>query len=282
MTYMKYIPSNTILLTAAILALVYACAPDRDDDFSLPPLNATAQMSVRFLENDSNRVVITDQTTGDFQRLWGLPGAVPKVSSKAVDTIFYTDSGQYTITLFVSFADGSGTVSTSTTINILKDAPLNCSPKLELLTGCGSATKCWKFVTAGGAVKVGPEYGDFSWYTSPENGLQDEQYNDRYCFTFNDFVFQYDNAGQTVNPWNGYAAEPYDPGISEFLFLEGTGTDGHDQIILPDDQFMGTWDSDNVLDVITLTETDLVIRARICNQAGTPTSGWFEFVFVAE
>ncbi len=268
--------------TLFLLALAFtACAPDRDDDFSIPPLTGVPQMSARILENDSNRVVITDLSDNNFQRLWDLPGAIPKTSSKPVDTIFYSDAGTYTITLFASKANGSGTASASTQLTITKDAPLNCSPKLELLTGCGSVTKCWSFTTAGGAVKVGPGYGDYSWYTSPANGLQDEQYNDKFCFTFNDFVFQYDNAGQTVNPWNGYAAEPYDPGISEFLFVEGSGMGGRDQIILPDDQFMGVWDSDNVLDVITLTQNELIVRARICAQDGTPAAeGWFELVFI--
>src|SRR5690606_6087639 len=109
------------------------------------------------------------------------------------------------------------------------------------------------FTTAPGAVKVGPAYGDFSWFTSTENGLQGAQYDDRFCFTFEGFRFVNDNNGQSVNPWNGYVAEDYDPGISEFQFLEGTGMEGRDQIILPDDQFMGVWDADNVMDVVTLT-----------------------------
>ena len=198
-----------------------------------------------------------------------------------MDTILYTDAGEYTITLYVSKADGNGSAFASQKINILRDAPLDCSAKLELLTGCGSARKCWTFTTAGGAIKVGPGYDDFSWYTSPEGGLQAAQYDDLYCFTFNDFVFENANNGQSVNPWNGYAAEDYNPDISEFQFLEGTGGNGRDQIILPDDQFMGTWDTDNVLDVVTLTETELVVRGRIRMQNGTPAAeGWFEHTFI--
>jgi hypothetical protein len=84
-----------------------------------------------------------------------------------------------------------------------------------------------------------------------------------------------------VNPWNGYQPENYDPGITEFIFLEGTGMDGRDQIILPDNQFMGVWDADNVMDVITLTENQLVVRARLCGQNGVPAAeGWFELTFV--
>lgn len=45
---------------------------------------------------------------------------------------------------------------------------------------------------------------------------------------------------------------------------------------------MGVWDSDNVLDVVKLTEQELVVRARLCNQAGEPAAeGWFELTFTA-
>lgn len=260
---------------------IVACDPDRDDDFNVGPAPTTPSFTAHVLPTDSNRVVIQNLSEGNFQVLWDLPGAIPKTSNKSLDTVLYTDAGQYTITLYVSKADGTGTVSSSQQITILKDAPLACSDKLELLTNCGSTSKCWTFTTAGGAIKVGPGYDDFSWYTSPENGLQDAQYDDHYCFTFTDFVFQYNNNGQTVNPWNGYAAEDYDPGISEFIFLEGTGAGGRDQIILPDDQFMGTWDTDNVMDVVTLTANELVVRARLRGQDGVPAAeGWFELTFV--
>jgi hypothetical protein len=159
---------------------------------------------------------------------------------------------------------------------------MECTPKMALLTGdCGPTGKCWTFTTAGGAVKVGPGYNDFSWYTSPVNGLQAAQYDDVYCFTFDDLTFENQNNGQSVNPWNGYQPENYDPGITEFIFLEGTGTDGRDQIIIPDNQFMGVWDADNVMDVISLTEDQLVVRARLCGQNGVPAAeGWFELTFV--
>jgi len=271
------------ILTAIIISALFfsACDPDRDDDFHLGPQPTAPQFTAELLPGDSNRVVVNNLSDGNFQLLWDLPGGIPRTSNRSTDTILYTDAGVYTITLFVSKADGTGTVSSSKQITIFKNAPPECSPKLELLTGCGSTGKCWTFTTAAGAIKVGPAYDDFSWYTSPVNGLQAAQYDDIYCFTFFHYVFQYNNNGQTVNPWNGYMAEDYDPGISEFQFLEGTGTDGRDQIILPDDQFMGTWDTDNVMDVINLTADELVLRARLRGQNGVPAAeGWFELTFV--
>ena len=261
-----------------------ACSPERDDDFNLGPLPGAPTFTIEQLANDSNRVVIHDETPGVFQRLWDLPGAAPKNSTKATDTIAYAKAGTYTVTLFVSKDDGNGSASASKEIVILKDAPLACDPKLDLLTGgCGPVGRCWIFTTAAGAVKVGPSYQDFSWYTSPVNGLQDAQYDDAYCFTFENFVFQYKNNGGTVDPWDGYMVKSHDPGISEFTFSKGTGNEGRDQIILPEDQFMGVWDSDNVLDIVTLTESLLVVRGRLVNQDGTPQAeGWFEFTFIPQ
>ena len=272
---------KNIFLLLISLSCFIACDPQRDDGIQLGPSPDAPLFTAKVMDTDSNRVIVTSQSDGNFQLLWDLPGGIPKSSNKAVDTILYTDIGEYTITLYASKADGNGTSSSSQKVQILRDAPLECNDKLELLTNCGSQSKGWTFTHAAGAIKVGPEYGDFSWYTSPEDGLQDAQYDDVYYFTFLHFVFQNSNGGQSVNPWNGYAAEDYDPGISEFLYLEGTGTDGRDQIIIPDDQFMGTWDTDNVMDVMTLTENELVVRARIRAQDGTPAAqGWFDLTFV--
>ncbi len=275
---------KALFFIAITTFLVIGCKPDRDDDFQLGPGAAAPEFSVEVLASDSNRVLIKDLSTGNFQRLWSLPGGTPKTSTKAIDTVFYDKAGEYAITLFVSKSDGSGTPSATKKVVILTDAPLTCSPKLALLTGdCGPAGKCWTLTHAAGAVKVGPTYDDYSWYTSPANGLQPEQYDDGFCFTFENFVFQNRNNVASVNPWNGYQAEAYDPGISDFTFLEGTGTNGRDQIILADDQFMGVWDCDNVLDVMKLTATELVVRGRQRNQNGTPKpEGWFELSFVPQ
>lgn len=264
--------------------LAFGCEPDRDDDIQLPPTPGAPQMSVEFVAGDSNRLILRDLSEGNFQRLWDLPGGAPKTSAKAVDTVFYSKAGEYVITLHTSRSDGSGTPSASVKVAILNDAAPECSPKLALLTGdCGPQGKCWTLTHEAGAVKVGPTYDDYSWYTSPVDGLQAAQYDDGFCFTFEGAVFQNKNNGASVNPWDGYKVQAYDPGISEFVFQEGTGTSNRDQIILPNDQFMGVWDSDNILDVVKLTATELVVRARQCEQNGTPKAeGWFELHFVAQ
>jgi hypothetical protein len=264
--------------------IVFGCAPDRDNDFSLPPSPEAPQFSMEMIQGDSNRVIIKDLSSGNFQRFWDLPGGTPKSSNQATDTILYAKTGEYVITLFVSKENGSGSPSASKKIIILKDAPLQCNPKFALLTGeCGAGGKCWTFSHAAGAVKVGPTYEDYSWYTSPVDGLQGEQYNDGFCFTFENLVFQNKNGGASVDPWDGYKVKPYDPGVSDFTYLEGTGLGGRDQILLEDDQFVGVWDSDNLLDVVSLKANELIVRGRQRAQDGTPLAqGWFELTFVPQ
>ena len=271
-------------LLVLVAAGMLGCEPERDDDFHLPPAPGAPQFSLEFVPGDSNRVVVRDLTTDNFQRLWNLPGGTPKTSVKAVDTILYAKAGVFPVTLYASSTTGGGTTSASQSITIVKDAPVSCSPKMSMLTGsCGEGGKCWVFTHAAGAVKVGPLYDDFSWYTSPVDGLQAAQYDDGFCFTFENQVYQNKNNGESVDPWNGYAATPYDPGVGDFIFIEGSGTGGRDQILIPDEQFMGVWDSDNLLDVVSLTDTELIVRARQRDPNGVPLSqGWFELVFVAQ
>lgn len=282
----KLLPMRTYInIFIAISAIaISGCAPERDDDIHLGPSPEAPQFSAEFVQGDSNRVVIHDLSTGNFQRYWDVPGASPKSSTKELDTIQYGKAGEYTITLFVSKADGNGTSFATKKVTILQDAPLSCSPKLALLTGdCGPSGKCWTFSHLPGAVKVGPTYDDYSWYTSPADGLQGAQYDDGFCFTFENVVFQNKNNGTSVDPWDGYKVKPYDPGVADFVFLEGTGISGRDQLLIPDDQFMGVWDSDNLLDIVSLTETELIVRARQRDPNGVPLAqGWFELVFMPQ
>jgi hypothetical protein len=272
------------LLAFAAMTLFWACAPDRDDLITLPDPPAAPDFAIETIPNDSNRIIVRNLSAGNFQLLWDLPQGLPKNSSKAVDTIYYKNKGTYSVTLYVSKADGSGTVSTTKQVEILTDAIPECNPTMALLTGdCEAPGKCWTLSHAAGAVKVGPTYDDFSWFTSTENGLQDAQYDDAYCFKFNNLVFEYNNNGLTVNPWDGYQAQEYPTAPSEFEYSVGTGTMGRSQIILPEGQFMGVRDADNVLDVITLTDSELIVRTRICDAAGVPAAeGWFELTFVKQ
>lgn len=264
-----------LLLGAAIL--FDACAPYEDDDITLPAAPGAPTITVEPVSGDPNRVVVKDVSTGFFSRVWDFPGGTPAKSTKAIDTVFYATKGDYIVTLYAAAEGGGGTSSTSQTFNIAQDAQPTCDPQTGLLTGdCETPGRCWTFTHAAGAVRVGPQPGSSEWYTSPANGLQAAQYDDAFCFYFAGGHFQYNNNGQTVDPWNGYAAVSFSPPTNlTWIISKGTGVNGADQVILPDGAFLGVWDSGPIYDIVTLTETQLVVRSKILN-----SDGWFELTFV--
>lgn len=273
------------IAVAMITVFIVSCNPSREDAFGLDKTVEVPSISVEQVSGDANKFVVKDLSTGNYVGLWDFDkGSLPATSSKSIDTVFYSKAGEYTISYYVSKSDGSGTAVATKKVQVLQNAIPTCSPKLGLLTGdCGPNGKCWTLTKKEAAVKVGPTYDDFSWYTSPVNGLQDAQYDDAFCFTFTDFVYQNRNNGASVNPWDGYKAVAYDGGLSSFQFLEGTGISNRDQIVIPNDQFMGVWDSDNIMDVVKLTETELVVRTRLRAQNGIPAAeGWFELTYQAK
>lgn len=275
---------KNLFIFLLIIASFLSCEPTKVDDIDLGPLPEAPEFSIEVDPENENRIIVTDLSEGFFNRLWIANGASPSTSTKVVDTLLYTKAGTYQITLHGAKEGGSGTSSATKEIIIANDATIACDPKLALLTGdCGPEGKCWVFSNAAGAITVGPSYGSGEWFRSPMNGIVPEQMNSSWCFNFQGSEFVFMNNGVTVSPWDGYDAIPHTPTPGPWLFSVGTGMNGVDQIILTPGQFMGTWDSNNVLDVMLLTEDQLVVRTRIVNQDRTPaTEGWFEFYFVAE
>ena len=265
-----------------MMIAIISCDPQSEKDVVIGPLPGSPNFSIDYVPNDSNRVVVTDLSGDSFVRLW-TTGGNPATSKLQSDTIYFPKKGTYSITLNISQTGGNGTASTPKSVTISKDAQTPCSGAVGLLTGeCGAGGKCWKFSSVAGAITVGPTYGSGEWYKSPAGALVASQYDDRYCFTFDGSLFDYKNQGSTVNPFNGYVDEPFTPVAGPFTFSAGTGMNGVDQILLNKGQFMGTRDSYNEIDIVKLTETELVIRAPLAKANGDKADGWFEFKFVAE
>lgn len=271
-------------LIIAIAAIISSCEPYEAADVVLATAPNAPQFSYSFLGNDPNTVVFTDLSEGNFVRVWDFgknedgKSPSPLKSSEKTDTVNFVKAGTYKVTLHISAANGGGTASSSQEIVITQDGNVNCTPTIALLTGdCLPAGKCWVFSQAAAAVGVGPTPGDVGWYSSPAGGLVSEQYDDSWCFFSEGQVFQYNNNGQTIDPWNGYVAVDYTPPAMTWILNEGAGDSGEDQIELPVGGFMGVWDASNKYDIISLTETDLVVRSQ--QLGGT---GWFELRFVAQ
>lgn len=272
---------NLLPIFTLLLALA-ACTPYEENDIALPNPPGSPSFSVEFLSGDSNRVVVKNLSTGFFDYTFDFPGGLPAQSKRAVDTVFYTKAGDFTITLYGSAENGGGVTQSSKVVTIAKNATSLCDPMISLLTGnCEAPGRCWTLTHAAGAVKVGPTPGSSEWYKSPVNGLQDAQYDDRFCFYFEGSKFEYANNGFSVDPWNGYAVVPFTPPANQTWFIsKGSGDGGKDQIILPAGAFIGTWDSGSTYDIVTLTDTEMVLRSQIRLQNGSPGSGWFEFTLI--
>lgn len=269
----------------------WACDPVQDADVELGAAAVTPEFSVEMMQGDSNTFIVTDLSSGNFARVWDFgenaDGQSPlkQTSTEMIDTVTYLKAGTYTITLHVSAESGGGTAQNSKTVTVENDAQAGCTGTVALLTGdCLPTGRCWTFSQVAGAVTVGPNPGDGSWFASPAAGLAADQYDDSFCFFLDGGVFQYNNNGLTINPFNGYAAEPFtsvaDP---TWIYSPGTGASGADQIILPVGMFLGVRDASNVYDILSISETELVVRGKQVDEAGVDTpEGWFDLYFVAQ
>jgi PKD repeat protein len=281
----------TYLFILSVFAFV-ACEPYQDVDIELGAAASVPDFSIEYAQGDSNTIIVKDLSSGNFSRVWDFgenaDGQSPlkQTSVLTVDTVTYIKAGTYTISLYVSAGTGGGTAQNSKTITVANDAVTGCTGTVALLTGdCLPSGRCWTFSQVAGAVTVGPSQGDGSWFTSTAAGLEADQYDDSFCFFLDNTEFQYNNNGLTINPFNGYAAESF-AGVSDptWTFSEGTGTGGSDQIILPLGMFLGVRDASNVYDILTISETELIVQAPIINEDGTPNvnNGWFELYFIAQ
>jgi len=278
---MKYTNKKyfSLFLFVGIL-LLSACEPSLDADIEIPSLPEAPTISIEVSADDPNKIIVKDISDNFFARVWELPGGTPEKSTLAIDTILYQKAGDYKITLHAAKEGGGGTSLATENISIAADAVLKCSEEITFLTGgCDNILgKCWTFSQAAGAVSVGPGPGNSEWFSSAEGGLDPVQYDDSFCFTFEGSSFQYSNNGQTIDPFNGFAAVDYTPPTDLTYFLENNGgPNGETRIVLPEGAFMGVWDSGPLYDIILLTEDELIVRSRLVNN----DEGWFDLRFTA-
>jgi hypothetical protein len=282
---------NTIYLFLLLTLAFAGCDAYQDEDIELGAAPTTPEFSIEVSADDPNTIIVKDLSSGNFTRVWNFgenaDGQTPlkRTSTEATDTVTYLKAGDYTITLYVSTETGGGTAQNAKTVVIADDAVTGCSGVIALLTGdCLPGGRCWTFSQEAGAISVGPNPGDFSWFSSPAAGLVPEQYDDSYCFFLDGQVFDYQNSGSTINPFDGYQAQPFDnPADMTWIYSPGTGANGADQLILPVGSFVGVRDASNTADIITISETELVLRAKQVDINGDPTpQGWFEIYLVAQ
>lgn len=267
-----------ILIGIAVSAV--SCAPFVAEDIDIGPLPGAPDFSAEILASDPNKVVIRDISETFFSRVWDIPGGAPGRSTEILDTITYTKAGTYTITMYAASETGGGTSSVTKSVTIAQDLVIACDSLVSLLTGeCQGVGRKWTFSKDAGAVSVGPNPYSTEWYSSPPNGLQPEQYDDVYTFFFDGSTFVYENNGATVDPCQGYQALPYNiPANMQWSLTPGAGVSGENRITLPDDIFMGVLDSGPFYDIISVTETELILHSPI-RPCAPGTVGWFTLRF---
>jgi hypothetical protein len=286
----KVLNVSLVVLTAGCVLLLSRCAPYEEEGITLPDA-PTTEIQWGFIDAldslgavigvDSNRVAVSATAVeGAFLHLWDFGNGT--TSDQPSDTAYYPQEGDFVISYSVHTAGGMGQATATVTIDQTLELP--CEGTLLFLTGCENQ-KTWTFSDEAGAISVGPVPYSTEWYTSPPAGLETFQYDDLYQFG-EDGTFMYNNNGSTMNPFEGYVETELAIDPSTYLFTEGTGTSGEDQVHLSSYSetlcgFMGVWDSGPVYDIIELTENRLVVHGPIQTGDCSQADGWFTLVFVA-
>ena len=147
----------------------------------------------------------------------------------------------------------------------------------------------WRFSEEAGALAIGPEPGSTEWYSSPQGGLTDFQYDDRWILT-EDGEFLYNNNGGTMNPFDGYIETIMTIAPSTYTLELQAGPNGEDLFTVSGLTtgdgaeicgWMGVWDSGPTYTISELTEDRLVLSALqqggdCINPVG---SGYFTLIF---
>jgi len=262
----------------SMLVFFFACRPEEDTSIDIGSLPDAPQFDVEVLASNPNQVVFTITSNDFFDYVWDIPGGTPDKSSKATDTIFYQQAGNYAITLHAAKEGGSGTSSNTKSIVIEQDAEAMCDEITSVLTA-ECTEKCWKLSPSPGSVIVGPQPFSAEWYNSP--GLDPAQENDRWCLAFEGGSFNYVNGGETFSACQGFIVDPDYPvpaGVS-YQILPSSSSNSTLKIVLEEGSWMGVEDTGPEYEIISLTEDELILLTPIKPCDGAPSPGWFTLTF---
>ena len=152
----------------------------------------------------------------------------------------------------------------------------------------GGVVGTWIWSGEAGALSVGPEPGSSVWYSSPEEGLVPEQYDDSWTFQ-SDGTYLFETNGGVSNPYEGYIITPISFGPGSYSLEPGMGIDGGDLLIIGDlvtDDlvpepcgWMGLWDSGPEYTVVSVDAESMVLVSSIRAQDCGPLEGYFTLTF---
>lgn len=144
--------------------------------------------------------------------------------------------------------------------------------------------KSWKYSDTPDAIMVGtaPQMGEYY-----SGSAAPEQENDRFTF-FANGAFHYETQGDVLNAYDFYNSEELEFDMAGFAFLEGTGWNGADQVVLLNGAFgfgcpfIGVMDSGPYYDILELTEETLVLSAPVNDVNCQATQEFFTLRFEAD
>lgn len=96
-------------------------------DFAIDGIKVNGKKSIDHIEVETGDVVeFIDITEGEVaSRHWSFPGATPSESTEKMPRVYYTDDGQYDVTLTVTDAEGlSSTVTRTAFVGVTGSAPV--------------------------------------------------------------------------------------------------------------------------------------------------------------
>ncbi|MFK7935531.1 MAG: hypothetical protein AB8G22_18600 [Saprospiraceae bacterium] len=267
----------------AFLLAAFGCEPTEDIALDLTQLPSAPEISVRQLDDEPNFVEIELMSTdGIYDFVWDAPGGNPNFSKERKDTVLYVKAGEYDISVHIAAIGGTGTATNKKTVQIVEDATGICDPVMDLLTG-GCESQCWKLSEAAGSIKVGPSQLSGEWFSS--NEITPEQANDRFCFTAEDFVFVFDDAGEAFLACEGYVGVENYEQPDNISFRMGAASSEYAETQFTFDKegvFFGTDDSGPFYQIVSIDEEEMIILSPIQPCDGAESPGWFTFTFIAE
>ncbi len=276
---------KSIFFFFAVLAIV-ACDPREEEGIVLGSLPEPTSFTMSVDPDNANKIIITNTSEGFSEIIWDITGGIgtsgtPNQSTLEHDTVFYPSMGTYDITLHGIKAGGNGTSFSTQTVNIAEDATIECDDSYSNLTN-GCTNRCWRLSSAAGSIQVGPTELSGEWYSSPADGLDPSQENDSWCFGFDDLGWTYVNNGDTFSACSGFIPltdYPVPTGVNYALVPSGTSFSDF-QINLPDGVWMGVEDSGPTYQIVSISDTEMVLLAPIDPCDGSASNGWFTLTFI--
>lgn len=275
---------NKIFFLALCSIMIFSCDPYEEDNIDIGQLPEAPTFTMSVDPANANNIIITNTSVGFYDFIWDISGGfgtegVPNVSILETDTVLYPDMGVYDITLHAAKIGGSGTSFSTQSVTIDQDAAILCDEKFELLTG-GCTSRCWKLKDANGSIQVGPEQLSAEWFSS--TGLEPTQLDDTWCFDFSDFSWTYINNGSSFSACQGFVEDPAYPvptGVSFTVLNSGTDFSTY-KILLSAPVWMGVEDSGPEYEIVSISDTEMVLLSPIATCDGSASPGWFTLTFV--